>query len=117
MKYRLSRVGRLLQRELGFLILKDLRFRAPLVSVNSVDTTSDFKHAYVYISMLGDAQQREDALECLASHRCYLQRAISKRVPLKYTPRLHFRLDTSIERGSRIIRLMDQLGLSDLHSI
>ncbi|ALJ56337.1 Ribosome-binding factor A [Candidatus Xiphinematobacter sp. Idaho Grape] len=116
MKYRIERVCKTLRRELGILILKELQFRAPLVSVSSVDATPDLRHAYVYISALGNNQQREDALRVLASHRVYLQHAVSKRITLRYTPHLHFRSDKSIERGIRIIKLMDELGFPDLRS-
>jgi len=116
MKHRTERVCKLLRRELGVLILRDFRFHSPLVSVSSVEASPDFRHAYVYITALGNNQQREDALRILASNRLYLQRAISKRITLKNTPHLHFRSDKSIERGTRIIKLMDELGLQDLHS-
>jgi ribosome-binding factor A len=116
MKHRIERVCKLLRRELGNLILKDLRFHAPLVSISSVEATPDFRHAYVYVTTLGDNQQREEALRVLASHRPYLQRAISKRITLKNTPHLHFRSDKSIERGIRITKLMDELGFPNLHS-
>ena len=95
------------------MILKDLRFDAPLVSINSVDVTPDLKHAHIYVSALGSEQQRKSALETLEAHRSQLQYAVSKRVTLKYTPHLHFRLDKSIEQGTRIIDLMDELGLPE----
>ncbi|PWU07830.1 MAG: 30S ribosome-binding factor RbfA [Verrucomicrobia bacterium] len=111
MKHRLERVCELLKRELGMLILKDLRFNSPLVTINSVDVTPDLKHAHVYVSALGSTQQRKSALETLENHRAELQHSLSKRVVLKNTPHLHFKLDESIERGSRIINIMDELGL------
>lgn len=111
MKHRLERVCELLKRELGTLVLKELRFDALLVSINSVDITPDLKHAHVYVSAMGNDQQRKSALETLEAHRPQLQQAISKRVVLKHTPHLHFQLDESIERGTRIISLMDELGL------
>lgn len=111
MKHRLERVCELLKRELGMLILKDLRFDAPLVSVNSVDVTPDLRHAHVYVSAMGNDQQRKSVLETLEAHRLELQSSLSKRVILKNTPHLHFQLDESIERGTRIIKLMDELGL------
>jgi ribosome-binding factor A len=41
------------------------------------------------------------------------QTELSRRVHIKHTPHLHFRLDEAIERGSRIITLMDELGLTE----
>ncbi len=111
MKHRLQRICELLKRELGTLILRDLRFDAPLVSINSVDITPDLKNAHVYVSALGNDQQRKSAIATLEAHRSQLQQALSKRVVLKNTPHLHFQLDASIERGTRIISLMDELGL------
>jgi ribosome-binding factor A len=112
MKYRLERVREVLKRELGVIMGREIRFSSPLVTVSGVDITPDLKQAHVFISVIGNDVQRRDALEQLEHNRVLLQHELSKRVILKNTPHLNFKLDESIERGSRVINIMDELGLT-----
>ena len=109
MKHRLERVNELIRRELGELITREVRFEAQLVTVQQVDVTPDLKHAHVYVSVIGPEATRHEAIATLHDARVALQRDLSKRVILKYTPQLHFKLDEAIERGTRVLNIMDQL--------
>jgi ribosome-binding factor A len=113
MKHRLERVCEVLKRELGRIILRDLTFSTPLVTVSGVEITPDLKQAHVYVSALGTDAQRQEVLLVLEQNRGMLQLQISKRVVLKHTPHLNFKLDDSIERGSRVISILDDLGLDE----
>jgi len=90
---------------------RELRFSATLVTINDVDITPDLKQAHVFVSVIGNDVQRRDAIEVLEQNRVLLQLEVAKRVVLKNTPHLNFKLDQSIERGTRVITLMDELGL------
>lgn len=114
MKHRLERVRELIKRELGTIIQRDVAFSASLVSITSVDITPDLKQAHIFISAIGTESQKRASLAALEAHRVALQHELSKRVILKFTPRLNFKLDESIERGTRVIELMDHLGLSHI---
>jgi len=109
MSHRLIRVCELLKRELGLLVSREIKFEAPLVSIRAVDITPDLKQAHVYVSVIGTDAQKNGALQLLEKNRPSLQREVSKRVILKHTPILNFKLDESIERGSRVIALLDEL--------
>lgn len=111
MKYRLERVCEVIKRELGVIITRELRFDSPLVTVSGVDITPDLKQAHIFVSAIGTPAQRRDALEKLEGSRAALQHELAKRVVLKNTPHLNFKLDDSIERGARVIDIMDELGL------
>jgi ribosome-binding factor A len=111
MKFRLERVREVLKRELGVIMGRELRFASPLVTVSDVDITPDLKQAHVSISAIGTDAQRREAIALLEQNRAMLQHELAKRVVLKNTPHLHFKLDESIERGSRVITIMDELGL------
>lgn len=113
MKHRIERVCELLKRELGQAIIRELTFPAALVTVSGVDITPDFKQAHVFISALGNDAQKRETLAILEQNRGLLQAEVSKRVVLKNTPTLHFELDESIERGSRVLDIMDELGLNE----
>jgi ribosome-binding factor A len=109
MKHRLERVNELIKRELGDLLNREVSFQAALVTVQQVDITPDLKHAHVFISVIGSEEQTKAAMATLHDRRAHLQHLLSKRVILKFTPHLHFKLDESIERGTRIISIMEEI--------
>jgi ribosome-binding factor A len=113
MKNRLARVCEVLKRELGILASRDIDFHGDLVTVGSVDITPDLKQAHVYISALGPAGASRRALESLEKNRTHLQTELSRRIQIKHTPHLHFHADESIERGTRVMGIMEELGLLD----
>ena len=113
MKHRIERVNELLKRELSDLVSREFHFEE-LVTIQEVDVTSDFKRAHVYVSVLGkDRKAAQKVLEKLESKRKELQFLLSRRVILKYTPLLIFKLDFAIERGTRVISLLDQLEIPE----
>jgi ribosome-binding factor A len=113
MSQRILRVRELLQRELSSLLVRDFDFGGVLVTVNSVDVTPDLKQAHVYVGILGSLAQPEEVLAVLDERRTYLQAKIAKRVVLKSTPRLHFHHDTSVQRGTDVVSLIDRIGIPD----
>lgn len=108
MKHRLLRVNELLKRELSALIVREMDFEDLLVTVNQVDVTPDLKSAHVYISVLG-GNGHTDVIAELEAARSMLQHELSRHVVLKYTPHLIFHLDDSIERGSRVLEIMQEI--------
>lgn len=109
MSLRTVRVCELIKRELGVIVGRDLKFEAPLVSVRAVDITPDLRNAHVFVSAIGTKWQKEHAIIELEANRQHLQHELSRRVILKYTPLLHFQLDESIERGTRVLNLLDEI--------
>lgn len=86
--------------------LKDPRIG--FVTVTSVDTSPDLRHARVYVSVFGDEHVRDETLAGLASSHGLLQRGLAKELRLKHTPTLQFVYDESIDRGMRISELLDE---------
>lgn len=108
MKHRLLRVNELLKRELSSLIARELSFENALVTINQVDVTPDLKSAHVYVSVLGK-EGKKAAIKTLEENRAMLQADLSKHVVLKYTPHLVFHLDDSVERGARVIEILQEI--------
>ena len=108
MKHRQLRLNELVKRELSGIIVREMNFEGALVSINDVDVTPDMKSAHVFVSVLGSTQ-RENVINKLEENRPALQAELSRKVVLKYTPHLVFHLDTSIERGARVIEIMDEI--------
>lgn len=113
MKHRIERVREVIRRELGDFITRELVFEAPLVTVQHVDITPDFRQCHVFVSATGAAAAKAAVIATLEQHRVALQQHLAKRVILKYTPHLHFKFDESIERGDRVMRLLNELDLPD----
>ena len=86
--------------------LKDPRIG--FVTVTAVETSPDLRHARVFVSVLGDAQERQDSLAGLASAHGPLQASIARELRMKRTPTLEFLYDESIDRGMRISELLEE---------
>ncbi len=108
MKHRLLRVNELIKRELSSLIAREITFENALVTINQVDVTPDLKSAHVYVSVFG-AEGRAAAMTKLEANRAMLQADLSRHIILKYTPHLVFHLDDSIERGARVIEILQEI--------
>ena len=112
MSQRTRRVSEIMHRELSTIIQRELTFPVPLVTVSAVDVTPDLKNAHVYVSIIGEKNKQETVLDILEKNRGFLQSEMSKRVIIKNTPRLYFHFDVGVERGSRVINILDELGLN-----
>jgi ribosome-binding factor A len=82
--------------------------RVGFVTVTAVRTSSDLRHARVYVSVLGDERAREASLEGLRSAHGMLQSLLASELNLKHTPTLTFCYDESVERGMRISQLLSE---------
>ena len=110
---RLLRVRELLKREIGEVIRREFPVsEAGLVTVNDVDVSGDLHSAAVFISILGNAEQQKRGLGLLARHRKRIQAQLGRSVILKYTPRLRFIMDDSVQRGNRVLQIIDELEKS-----
>jgi ribosome-binding factor A len=108
MKHRQLRLNELVKRELSGIITRQINFEGVLVSINAVDVTPDLKNAHVFVSILGTATGAS-VIDKLEAHRPALQSELSRHVVLKYTPRLIFHIDNSIERGARVLEILQNL--------
>jgi len=109
MSQRVLRVRELIHRELGTMLQREIDFGGVLVSIHEVDITPDFKHCHVYYGVIGKARDERWVQEQLDRHRAAVQSKLAKRVVLKNTPHMHFKLDHSVERGVRTLLAMDDL--------
>ncbi len=106
---RLVRVNELLKREIAEDIHRNFsgsNFDTAAVTVTRVDCAADLRDANVFISIFGHEEDRDRMIAYLNRHRQEVIRLMIKRVKLKYTPRLHFVLDESIEGGDRILSML-----------
>ncbi len=88
--------------------LADADERLRMVTVTSVDSTSDLRQATVYLSSLSD-----DAADALEERRVQVQRVVARQTQLKRTPQLSFAQDPAVVAGSRVEDLLRQIHEAD----
>ena len=111
MSLRSNRIGEQMKKELSDIIGRKLKDpRVGFVTVTDVAVTGDLQQATVYISVLGDAKQREDTLKGLEKAKGFMRSEVGHRIRLRKTPELFFEFDESIDYGNRIETLISQIN-------
>ena len=101
---RIDRVATLIKQELASLLARhELRDpRIGFVTITDVKVSDDLKHAKVYYSVLGDDTVKEETAKGLEHSRGYLQQDLATNLKLRFTPRLAFSMDSSLDEGNKI---------------
>ncbi|MDB9540987.1 30S ribosome-binding factor RbfA [Anabaenopsis tanganyikae CS-531] len=109
---RVSRVAELIKREVSQMLLhgiKDDRVGTGMVSVTYVDVSGDLQHAKVYVSIYGTESAKSETMAGLRSATGFVRSELGSRVRLRRTPEVIFIEDDSIERGTKVLSLLNQL--------
>jgi ribosome-binding factor A len=111
MPHRSEKVEQFIKEELSEIIQREVRDpRIGFVSITDVEVSVDLRHARVFVSVLGDADAKTATMDGLRSALGYIRRELGRRLQLRYTPDITFRLDESIERGARVNRLLGDVA-------
>ena len=110
---RMGRINEEIQRTLSDLIrtVKDPRVQG-LISITRVDTTADLKYAKIYVSVL-DKSDADQVVKGLKSAAGYLRRELGRALSLRATPELTFVRDDSIDRGTQIRKIIEDLDIEE----
>ena len=110
---RIGRINEEIQRELAALLrtVKDPRVHG-LVSITHVETIPDLRYAKVYVSLL-DRGDSKEVIRGLKSAGGYLRRELGRALSLRYTPELLFQEDDSIDKGTHILKLLNDIEKKD----
>ena len=105
---RLDKVNELMKREIGSFIQKEFEWNGTIVSILQVEITEDLKEGRVWVGVVGRMAPAQ-VIEKLTKNRGVIQKAVSKRVVLRNTPRLTFKYDNSAQRGMELVNLLDDI--------
>jgi len=113
MTERMRRVNEAIRETLAEAVgeLKDPRIG--FVTVTGVETSTDLRHAKVFVSVLGNERKRANSLEGLASAHGVLQSRLADELRMKRTPQLTFEYDPTVAEGVRMSQLIDELAPDD----
>ena len=110
MTARTDRVDELLRQEIGSIIAREIADpRVGFATVTSVETTPDLRHAKVFVSVIGQAEDRKATLSALGRAMPFIQHELGKRLRIKRIPQFHLELDETLERGTRVLHLLNEL--------
>ncbi|HEX6990067.1 MAG TPA: 30S ribosome-binding factor RbfA [Bacillota bacterium] len=109
-RIRQQRVAEAVRDELSRMLQRELKDpRVGLASIVQVELSQDFRHARVYVSVYGSAEEQEQAMRALDGARGWLRREIGRRLQLRYAPELTFVADASIRHGAHIAELLRRI--------
>lgn len=111
---RSQRVVEQIRRELAELIRLEVKDpRVGFITLTDVEITPDYAHAKVFFtSMTGEADVPE-IMQGLRRASGFLRRELGRRIRIHTIPELHFNYDRSVEEGSRLSRLIDEVVRED----
>ena len=105
--HRQEKLGELFAVELSDLLRTRVKDpRVGFASITHVEVSGDYRHAKIYVSVMGSDEERANTMTALKHATGFLRHELASRIVLRYMPEIVFKLDTSIEQGSRILALI-----------
>jgi ribosome-binding factor A len=113
---RAERLAELIKVEASDIIQRDLKDpRIGFASITDVVVSPDLRHAKIFVSVLGDDDAKRRTMEGLERARGHVRSALGARMAIRFVPDILFRLDESIERGTRVVALMREVAEEGSH--
>jgi len=113
-KIRVSRVGEQIKKEIVEIVRTEIKDpRVGFVTITGVEASGDLQHATVFVSVFGDDEKRKGSLEALQKASGFIRSEVGKRIRLRRTPELHFKLDTSLDHSTRISQVLREIKEDD----
>jgi len=112
MAHRIERVNNLIRQEISELLqrqVKDPRL-SNFIAVTGVFTSPNLKYAKIFVSRIDSDKEKQETLSVLAAASGFFRKELAKRLRLRHIPELSFQWDDSIERGARLLQLIDQVS-------
>jgi len=111
MTRRIQRLNNLIRNEISELLqrqVKDPRLGS-FVAVTEVSISPDLRYATILVSHIGSEEEKQETLSALTSASGFFRRELARRLRLRHIPELSFQWDDSIERGARLLELIDRV--------
>ena len=107
--HRQEKLGELIAVELSDLMRTRLKDpRVGFASITHVEVSGDFRHAKIFVSVMGSPEDQAATMKGLKHAAGYLRHELAERITLRYMPELVFKLDTSIAEGAKVLELIRQ---------
>ncbi len=112
--YRQEKLGELIAAELSNLLRTRVKDpRVGFASITRVEVSGDMRHAKVFVSVMGDSKEQKETMRGLTNATGFLRHELASLLTLRFMPELVFKLDHSIEEGSRVLELINKAQQED----
>jgi ribosome-binding factor A len=111
MSRRIERLNSMILRDLSQMLRTEVRDPrvTGVVSITRVDTSADYQHAKVYVSVYGTLREKETTMAALDSASGFMRRQLRGRLETRNVPLLRFLLDETLTEGNQMLDLLDSL--------
>jgi ribosome-binding factor A len=107
---RQQRVAEEIQRRASKFIREELKDpRLGFLTITGVNVNSDLTQAIIYVSVLGEETEQQETMAALGRARGLIKRDIGDWLRLRTVPEIVIKQDRSIERGMRVLQIMNSL--------
>jgi ribosome-binding factor A len=109
---RIQRIATLIKKEVAEMLIREVKDpRIGMVTITGVAVSKDLRIAHIYYSALGSEKQIQDSAIGLRQAAKFIQREIGRKIRMRYTPAIDFQFDHSLEYGSHIDKILQDLSL------
>ncbi|MHB1043063.1 MAG: 30S ribosome-binding factor RbfA [Eubacteriales bacterium] len=110
MSFRPERLAEAIKKEISALLQDELKDpRIGFASITAVEVTPDLRYARVFVSVFGPPETQRATLEALQKAQGFIRGELGKRIRLRHSPEITFKLDESIGRGTRVLKLLNEV--------
>ncbi len=107
---RIDRIGDQIRVEISDIIARRLNDpRIGFVTVTSVEVSEDLRHAKVFVSVFGDDRTKAETMQGLKSASGFIKGEVGHRLTMKFTPKLMFLLDESLDKAEHVLSILSEL--------
>ena len=111
---RVEKLSALLKREISELLVngvRDERIHQAMITITTVEVSGDLQHAKIFFSLFGEEQKKAEVLVCLEEAKGFIRGELARRLQLRRSPDLVFKIDQGISKGSSVLDLLTSLEL------
>jgi ribosome-binding factor A len=111
MTARTDRIDELFRQEITSILSREVDDpKIGFATITSIETQPDLRHAKIQVSVIGSPAQRREAIVAMGKAMPFVRHELGKRLRMKRIPEFHLELDETLERGTRVLHLLDELG-------
>ena len=111
---RVEKLSSLLKREISELLVngvRDERIHQAMITITTVEVSGDLQHAKIFISLFGEAQKKAEVLVGLEEAKGFIRAEITRRLQMRRSPELVFKIDKGMTKGPAVLDLLTSLEL------
>ncbi len=109
--FRKDRLSSEIVKETSKILLSEMRDpRLGFITVTRAKVSDDYRHARVFVSVMGPPKQKKLTLSGLKHAQGFVQRELSRRIKMRVFPEIVFELDESIDKAFQVTKIIDDLA-------